>query len=75
MLRPLLSLVLISDISEEITSACLSSFGDDAREAKGINSVEDMEAVQSDLQSIFNWLKERKEKKNKTMEFSCPNHE
>ena len=53
MLRPLLFLVLIGDIDKEITSSFVSSFADDTRVAKGSNSVEDVETLQLDLQSIY----------------------
>ena len=63
-LGPLLFLVLISDIDEGILSAFLSSFADDTRVAKGIKTVEDVEALQTDLQAIFKWSEENNMKFN-----------
>ena len=57
-LGPLLFLVLISDIDQEITSTFLSSFADDTGVAKGITMTEDVEALQSDLQAIYKWSEE-----------------
>ena len=66
---PLLFLVLISDIDQEIVSAFLSSFADDTRIAKGITSEDDVKALQSDLQSIYKWAQEN------NMEFNSPKFE
>ena len=66
---PLLFLVLISDIDKDIVSAFLSSFADDTRVAKGITSEDDVEALQSDLQSIYKWAQEN------NMEFNSPKFE
>ena len=41
------------------------SFADDTRVAKGINSVEDVETLQLDLQSMCEWVEEN-------MEFDFP---
>ena len=64
-LGPLLFLVLIGDIDKDITSTFVSSFADDTRVAKGISSVEDVETLQLDLQSIYEWAEEN-------MEFNFP---
>ena len=69
-LGPLLFLVLISDIDKGISSAFLSSFADDTRVAKGITTVEDVEALQTDLQAIFNWSEENNMKFNYS-KFEC----
>ena len=58
MLGPLLFLVSIGDIDKDITSTFVSSFADDTRVAKGISSVEDVETLQLDLQSIYEWAEE-----------------
>ena len=68
-LGPLLFLVLIGDFDKEITSTFVSSFADDTRVAKGINSVEDMETLQLDLQSLYEWAEEN------NMEFNFPKFE
>ena len=54
-LGPSLFLVLIGDIDAGITSVFLSSFADDTRVARGINSVDDVKELQADLQNIFKW--------------------
>ena len=69
-LGPLLFLVLISDIDEEIAPSFLSSFADDTRVAKGITNEEDVEALQTDLQAIFKWSDENNMKFNYT-KFEC----
>ena len=38
----------------------MSSFADDTRVAKGISSVEDVETLQLDLQSIYEWAEENR---------------
>ena len=68
-LGPLLFLVLIGDIDKDITSIFVSSFADDTRVAKGISSVEDLETLQLDLQSIYEWAEEN------NMEFYFPKFE
>ena len=68
-LGPLLFLVLIGDIDKDITSTFVSSFADDTRVAKGISSVEDVETLQLDLQSIYEWAEEN------NMEFNFPKFE
>ena len=42
---PLLFLVLISDIDQEVAASYISSFADDTRAAKGITMVEDAETT------------------------------
>ena len=68
MLGPLLFLVLIGDIDKDITSTFVSSFADDTRVVKGISSVEDVETLQLDLQSIYEWAEEN-------IEFNFPKFE
>ena len=68
-LGPLLFLVLIGDIDKDITSTFVSSFADDTRVAKDISSVEDVETLQLDLQSIYEWGEEN------NMEFNFPKFE
>ena len=67
-LEPLSFLVLVGNIDKEMTPTFVSSFTDDTRVAKGINSVEDMETLQLDLQSIHEWAEEN-------MEFNFPKFE
>ena len=68
-LGSLLFLVLNGDTDKEITSTFVSSFADDTRVAKSINSVEDVETLQLDLQSIYEWAEEN------SMEFNFPKFE
>ena len=68
-LGPLLFLVLISDIDQGTASTFISSFADDTRAAKGISTVEDVEALQTDLQAIYRWAQDN------NMEFNSPKFE
>ena len=68
-LGPLLFLVLISDIDQEVAASYISSFADDTRAAKGITTVEDVDALQTDLQAIFKWSQDN------NMEFNYPKFE
>ena len=52
---PLLFLILISDIDEEVAEAIIKSFADDTRAAKSIQTKEDVEMLQKDLLSIYKW--------------------
>ena len=54
-LGPLLFLVLIGDIDQNIASAFLSSFADDTRMGHGTKTPQDTEALQEDLDSIYKW--------------------
>ena len=52
---PLLFLILIADIDEEITEAIIKSFADDTRAAKGIRSKDDIAILQQELDKIYKW--------------------
>ena len=54
-LGPLLFLILIGDINYELKHSFLSSFADDTRLSKGVNSNEDSQLLQDDLNSVFDW--------------------
>ena len=54
-LGPLLFLVLIGDIDQNIASVFLSSFADDTRMGHGIRTMQDTEALQEDLNSVYKW--------------------
>ena len=56
-LGPLLFLVLIGDIDEEVSSSFLSSFADDTRIGHGISSSQDMRQLQTDLEAVYSWSK------------------
>ena len=54
-LGPLLFLILISDIEEEIFHSFLSSFADDTRVGKPVSNEDDIKLLQEDLEKIYNW--------------------
>ena len=55
MLGPLLFLIYVADIDEELKSARASSFADDTRMVAKVSNDEDRENLQSDLNSIYRW--------------------
>ena len=55
---PLLFLVLIGDIDNNICNAFLSSFADDTRVGYGIQSTQDAQLLQDDLDKVYNWAEE-----------------
>ena len=54
-LGPLLFLVLIGDIDQDVKSAFVSSFADDTRAAHAIDGEINVEELQADLESIYCW--------------------
>ena len=54
-LGPQLFLILINSLSEEDLSSRITMFADDTRAGHGIRDMEDIEALQSDLDKIFSW--------------------
>ncbi len=56
-LGPLIFLILIGDIDKDIMHAFLSSFADDTRVGKDIDNDVDVQSLQDDLQSIYQWCK------------------
>ena len=54
-LGPLLFLIMINDIDENITQSIISIFADDTRVTKTINTEEDLELFQEDLDKLFYW--------------------
>ena len=69
-LGPLLFLVLLSDIDQDVAKAYASSFADDTRVVLGTNSKEDTEELQKDLDSISKWSHENSMKFN-SKKFEC----
>jgi hypothetical protein len=69
-LGPLLFLVLLGDIDRDVAQAYVSSFADDTRAAMGISSVEDTQALQDDLNSIYKWSDDNNMKYN-SKKFEC----
>ena len=63
-LGPLLFLVLIKDIDDNVTSSKVSSFADDTRASKGANNIGDCNLLQEDLNTIYQWAE------NNNMEFN-----
>ena len=57
-LGPLLFLILLNNIDENIRDAFLSSFADDTRIGMAINSSEDILSLQSDLDKVYKWADE-----------------
>ena len=52
---PLLFLIMLQDIDSETNFATISSFADDTRVLAGITSMEDVAALQADLDKIYQW--------------------
>lgn len=69
-LGPLLFLILIGDIDQNVASSFVSSFADDTRIGKPINSAEDAKLLQKDLESIYAWAKQNNMQFN-TEKFEC----
>lgn len=57
-LGPLLFLILLGCIDENFAHSFISSFADDTRVAKSINSANDPSLLQQDLNSIFKWARD-----------------
>ena len=60
-LGPLLFLVLIGDIDQNIATAFLSSFADDTRVRGKISCIHDTDLIQKDLNSVYDWTTENME--------------
>ena len=54
-LGPFISLMLIGDIDHEVIATFISSFAYDTRVAKAVSSVDDVQALQTDLKNIYRW--------------------
>ena len=54
-LGPLIFLIMIGDIDNETIHSIVKSFADDTRATKSINSMDDVQKLQSDLQLIYYW--------------------
>ena len=52
---PILFLILIGDIDQNVAHAFLSSFADDTRVGKAIKSVADAALLQQDLNQVYQW--------------------
>ena len=54
-LGPLLFLIMIMDINEDVKNSMLSSFADDTRVMRGIQSSDDSNLLQLDLNIVYEW--------------------
>ena len=54
-LGPLLFLILIGDIDRGLSEAFLSSFADDTRNGSAMDSTSDIQALQADLDTVYQW--------------------
>ena len=54
-LGPLLFLIMINDIDDEISESLISIFADDTRLTRVIKKEEDLEAFQEDLEKLYKW--------------------
>ena len=57
-LEPLLFLIMINDIDENVLNSCVSVFADDTRIKKVVKCEEDAEELQKDLESLYDWARE-----------------
>ena len=57
-LGPLLFLIMIQDIDNNIFHSILASFADDTRLMKEISKPEDVYHLQNDLQTVYKWTKD-----------------
>jgi hypothetical protein len=57
-LGPILFLILLGDIDQEVLYSLVSSFADDSRITKGVSCQADVDNLQRDLESIYNWTNE-----------------
>ena len=57
-LGPLLFLIMLNDIDENVKNAFLSSFADDTRMGLCIKSPDDMKTLQDDLDIVYKWAEE-----------------
>lgn len=69
-LGPLLFLVLISDIDEEVISSFVSSFADDTRIGRDVNEPNDVSELQKDMEAIYDWAESNNMQFN-TDKFEC----
>lgn len=71
-LGPILFIILISDIDQDIERSRLSSFADDTRAWRGISSESDRDRLQYDLSKVYLWAEENKMVFNAS-KFECVN--
>jgi hypothetical protein len=54
-LGPILFLIYVADIDREVQYSMASSFADDTRVLKVVNTIEDAQLMQSDLSVVYDW--------------------
>ena len=57
-LGPIIFLILLGDIDDEIVNSIVKSFADDTRTTKSVKSTEDTILLQNDLNLIYKWTKQ-----------------
>ena len=57
-LVPLLFLIMINDMDENISGSLIGMFADDTRLTKVIDKEEDLESFQNDLEELYKWAEE-----------------
>ena len=65
-LGPLLFLIMINDIDENVQNAFLSSFADDTRIGMAIKSSDDARHLQEDLEKVYSWASDNNMMLNST---------
>ena len=68
-LGPLLLLIMINDIDQNIVESNIIIFAEYSRISEQINNEEDVEALQKDLEKLYSWAKEN------NMTFNCTKFE
>ena len=58
MLGPLLFLIIINDLGEDVVNSIISLFADDTRMTRVIKNEDDIEDFQNDLDKVFKWSSE-----------------
>ena len=66
MLGPLLFLILINDLGDDVYRSSISLFADDTRITRVIEKEEDIEDFQSEINKVYDWCKVNNMKFNST---------
>ena len=54
-LGPIIFLILLGDIDDDVTNSFISRFADDTRIGRAVNNAADSQMLQSDLDSVYRW--------------------
>ena len=65
-LGPLLFIIYINDITEEIKHCSIKIFADDSKLIKSVENPQDKQLMEIDIKSVFEWAKKNKMELNKT---------